>query len=324
MIEHIPGDQADNALEQMLRAELAQGDRIIATARPMLRHLLAHDDHSMFSDAVIARVRGMIGHCARQMLGALAAVIAADGAEALDHEEFVDQHEAQLAAPMLGDADILGHAHALVLEAHLAERLHQRSGIDPALSPLLQELAAAPSADLAQQAMHVLAAQARFMQQQRRMEWPLGEMPGGLFDKAMAALQSSGLASAEMLATAQQHLRQDHDAGRSRIALIARIIGALERKACRALAIDNAGLALFTTALAMAAEQPREVTVLSLGGNQYARLALTLAAAGLDQAEVEKQFLFLHPEIALPAHFASLGADQAARMLAQANLAEAG
>jgi hypothetical protein len=57
------------------------------------------------------------------------------------------------------------------------------------LSPLVQELVAAKEGDMAALAMTVLAAQARFMQHHRRMELPLGELPGDLFHKALVLLR---------------------------------------------------------------------------------------------------------------------------------------
>jgi len=316
MSEDIPIGQAENALEQLLRTELAQGDRVIATARPILRQLVANNDHSLFSDEVIARVRGMVGHSVNQMLHVVAEVVAADGAEPIDREQFVETHTAALAAPLFDDADFLAHAHTLVLEARLAERLHQRSGIDPVLSPLLQELAASSDAEQAGHAMRVLAAQARFIQHQRRMVWPLNELPGDLFHKAMLVLQTTGIASAEVLATAQQKLRDDYDEGRRRVGQITRLIMAMERKAVRALELDHAGLAIFITALAMASQQDRDLAVMALCDNQFARLALSLRAAGLEQREVAKQFVFLHPEIDLPPGFEIVHAESAARLLA--------
>ena len=48
------------SVESMLRAELAQGDAMLSTAAPILRHLLVNDDLALFSDEVVARVRGML------------------------------------------------------------------------------------------------------------------------------------------------------------------------------------------------------------------------------------------------------------------------
>ena len=73
---------------------------------------------------------------------------------------------------------------------------------------------------------------------------------------------------------------------------------------------------MFTTALAMASDQERAVTVVSFSDRQFARLALTLRAAGLKQPAVEEQFLFLHPAVSLPEGFERLTADRAAMLLA--------
>jgi hypothetical protein len=90
----------------------------------------------------------------------------------------------------------------------------------------------------------------------------------------------------------------------------------LGQKATRALAIDHAGVAIFATALAMASGQERGLTVLSFADRQYVRLALALRAAGLKQQAVEEQYLYLHPDIALPDGFEAMRADRAAALLA--------
>jgi len=71
----------------------------------------------------------------------------------------------------------------------------------------------------------------------------------------------------------------------------------------RALAIDHAGPALFTTALGMASNQDRNLVLLSFGENQLARLALSLRAAGLGPGAVEEPFLYLHPVALVPGGF---------------------
>ena len=169
-------EQTVESVETVLRDELGRGDAMLATSRPILRHLLVNDDHALFSDEMIARIRGMMNHVARQLLFAQAA---AGGT--LDRAGYADDRQDALAQALFEDTDFLAHAHALTLEAQLAERLQRRSGIDAVLSPLVQELAAAREMDMAALAMAVLAAEARFLQHHRRMELPLGELPGDLF-----------------------------------------------------------------------------------------------------------------------------------------------
>src|SRR6478735_4076925 len=176
-------EPAAETVERVLRDELVEGDAMIAAARPILRHLLANDDNGLFSDETIARVRGLVLSVADQLLFALAAA-----AEARDRPAYAAARQDALARALFGDTAVLAHVHALTVEAQLMERLQSRSGIDPVLTPLVQELVASKDAALAGLAMAVLAAQARFQQQWRRMELPLGELPGDLFHRALTAL----------------------------------------------------------------------------------------------------------------------------------------
>ncbi|MWV27924.1 hypothetical protein [Aurantiacibacter rhizosphaerae] len=306
------GQSATN-VEDMLRGELAQGDVILSTARPILRHLLANDDHALFNDEVIAKIRGMMGHLARQLLFKLAEVVAKEA-----QSEFVDARQDQLATLLLEDTAFLGHAHALSIEAQLADRLNSRSGIDPVLSPLLQELAASKDEMQAAAAMRVVAAQARFMQHQRRMELPLAELPAELFHAATKALKNSQTDYSAEAQSVCDRLRSEYSESDRRVGQITRLVMAMGSTATRALAVDHAGLSVFLTALYMASEQDRDVVVLSLGENQCARLALSLRAAGLGQSAVEEQFLYLHPDITLPEGFDMLRADRAAALLTSA------
>lgn len=302
-------EQAADSVEQVLRDELARGDAMLATAGPILRHLLANGDQALFSDEMIARIRGMMLDLASQLLFAEAA-----SADALDRSGYVAERRDELAQLFFEDTAFLSHAHALVLEAQLAERLQARSGIDSVLSPLVQELAAARDPAMAGLAMAVLAAQARFLQHHRRMELPLRELPGDLFHKALLTFRSQKSGSAAE--AAERQLRDNFEEGAGRLSLLARLVMGLGQNAARALAIDHAGLAVFATALSMASGQERWLAVLSFADRQFARLALSLRAAGLKQQAVEEQFLFLHPDIALPEGFEMLRPDRAAALLA--------
>lgn len=305
-------------VEQVMRDELAEGDGVLAATRPILAVLLANRDHSLFSDEVIARVRGMIGHVAQQALLACGEV---DGQA--DPATMVDEAHDGLTQLMLGDPAFLSHAHALTQEFALAEQIHRRSGIDGVLSPLLQELAASSDAVLAAAAMRVIAAQARFLQHMRRMELPLAELPGDLFHKVLLLLQNH-LGEDPLATAAAAALRAGYDEGEGRIGQLSRLVSALGPRATRALAIDHAGPALFATALGMASDQDRNLVLLSFGENQLARLALSLRAAGLEQGAVEEQFIYLHPDALLPEGFAALTPARAAALLAAARVERAG
>lgn len=297
-------------VEEILRLELAQGDAVIATARPILRHLLAHDDHAMFNDEVIARVRGMMQDVAFQLLFALA-----EAAGVHDRIQLIEDRRDALAADLFNDTDFLVHAHTLTLEAQLTERLQRRSGVDGVLPSLLQECTAAPQPALASLAMAVMASQARFMQHFRRMEMPLAELPGDLLHRALHLLDDHAGDRADALAAAKAAVRERYAEGDSRLGLLGRLVAGLGPRATKALAIDHAGVAVFTTALAMASAQPRDLAILSFGDRQYARLCLALRAAGLEPHDVEAQFLYLHPDIDLPAGFETVTIARAAALL---------
>lgn len=76
---------------------------------------------------------------------------------------------------------------------------------------------------------------------------------------------------------------------------------------------------MFLSAVALASGQEREMAVLSTNEGQLARLALALRAAGLRTPAVEEQFVSLHPDVALPDGFDTLGADRAAAVLARSS-----
>lgn len=303
-------EQAAETVERVLRDELVEGDAMIAAARPILRHLLANDDGGLFSDETIARIRGLVLSVAEQLLFARAAA-----AQVRDRPAYVAERQEALAQVLFADLALLAHTHALTVEAQLTERLQGRSGIDPVLTPLIQELIASKDGVAADLAMSVLAAQARFQQQWRRMELPLGELPGDLFHRALLALRE--LAGDDDAAEgAETRLRDDYQEGAGRLGLLARLVMGLGPQAPRALAIDHAGVAIFATALAMASSQERDLVVLSFSERQYARLALSLCAAGLKQHAALEQFLYLHPDVTLPEGFETLRADRAMALLA--------
>lgn len=308
MNEAVSMQSSEAPVEAVLREELARGDVVLGTVGPVLGHLLANHDHSLFSDEVVSRVRGMAGDIARQLLAAGAAAMGEPGPRvAADEDRF------RLTERLLAEPAFVGHCHALALEWQLTTRLDNRSAIDPVLSSLLQALVASDDPPTASTAMAALAAQARFVQQQRRMELPLGELPGDLFARILALW---GDAEKEGTSAASDTLRKEYDESASRLGLLARLIAGMGAGALAALSLSHAGVAIFLSALAAASHQDRELAVVSTNDRQLARLALALRAAGLKPREVEEQFVHLHPDVALPEGFDSLRADRAAAMLA--------
>lgn len=309
-------------LDDGLRENLAQGDAQIASIAPVLRHLLANNEHSVFGDEIIARVRGMLSGLARQLLTALA-----PGAGGDDEGWYSDADTASLVQALCGTADLVGHVHALALEWQLTERLQIRLSVDPVVPPLLQALIASPDPAIAAAAISLLAQQARFAQGQRRMQLPLAELPGDLLHAVLAVFEDhirvdpvTQVNMAQTLAT----IRKNFDESRSRLGLISRIVAGMGSGAGAALNITHAGPAIFLSALAMASGQDRHVATLSTIESQLTRLVLSLRAAGLKQHEIEEQVTALHPEGCLPDGFEQMGPDRAAALLAQSATYSAG
>ncbi len=303
-------DAGEMPVETVLRTELAQGDVVLGTVGPILGHLLANQDHSLFSDEIVARVRGMIGHIARQLLN-----VQAEVAGIADANAFALEKSDGLVGALVTDLSFLTHCHALSLEWHLARRLEERSGIDPVLTPLLQALIASEDPATAATAMAALAAQARFMQQQRRMELSLGELPPELFHHAIVTWRA-GAESDDSVEQTEVRLRMDYDEGAGRLGLLARLISSMGNGIRAGLAIGHAGVALFLSALAASSQQERDLVAIATNESQLARLALALRVSGLSAREIEEQFLCIHPEIALPEGFEQLRRDRAESLLA--------
>lgn len=300
-------------VDLVLRDELAHGDALIGTIAPILRHLLANDEHSVFSDEIIARVRGMMSDVAGQLLNQLA--VASGEPDKREHDP---AQVAALVAGIVAHPGFLAHIHALALEWQLTERLHARLALDPVLSPLLQTLIAASDAQVAATAMALLAAQARFAQAQRRMQLPLSELPGDLFYAALLGLRGqAGEGGEDLVAEAERDIRSKYDENRSRLGLIARLVTGMGGGATAALSITHAGAGIFLSALALASGQDRDMAILATNEGQLARLALALRTGGLKSPDITEQFEALHPNVALPDGFEQLSSDQAAALLAR-------
>jgi len=288
-----PTDTEDR-VEAALRADLARGDGVTAGVAPVLRHLLVHDDREFMADDVLAALRGMIAHAASQL---------SDRDEG-DH--------ADLTAALVDVPGLVPLAHALALETHVTRRLQSVQGFDSVLSPLLQALIASDDGETAALAMQVLAAQARFVQQQRRMQWPLGEWPAELLHGALSIdVASVDAAAPERIAD----LRADYDEGATRLGLLSRLIGVLGPGVVAALDLPHAGVALFASALAHVSGQDRGQALLSLLSRHKARLVLGLKAGGVSSAHVEATLLALHPGATPPEGLSRITPERAATLL---------
>lgn len=302
---------SDGPVEATLREELAHGDAVIGSIGPVLGHLLANHDYSLFNDEIVSRVRGMVSDIARQLVEAKARTENASGLGGADNEE-----RSAVAQTLLTESRLVSHCHALALEWQLSARLEKRSAIDPVLSPLLQALIASDEGATAATGMSALAAQARFVQSQRRMELPIGELPADLVHQVTASwadsIEQSGRDAVDR---AVETIRRSYNESTGRLGLLSRLVTGMGAGARAALSISHAGAALFLSALASTTRCDRDLIVVSTNDRQLARLALSLRTAGLKPREVEEQFLHLHPDASLPEGFDLLRADRAAALL---------
>ena len=306
-------DAATSEEVSALRKALADGDAALSSVAPILEHLVATPDHSLFSDELVARVKGMCHHMSRQILRAQAEATGEAGREA-----FAEKHGAALAAQMYRRRSILSHCHSLALEWQLAARMEAQFGLDPALSPMLQELIAADDPSIASAAMASLAAQARFAQTQRRMELPIAELPGDLFHEVLVAWREYvGDSRSDAMIRAEAKLRNAYDEGATRLSLLARLISGMGKRQGDALNMERAGVALFVTALALGSGQSRNRAVLSTHEGQASRLALGLRAAGLDMERIKAEMLRLHPNLQLVLAAGRLSRGEAKGLLAE-------
>ena len=188
------------------------------------------------------------------------------------------------------------------------------------LSPLLQVLIGEGGAATGGLAMAALAAQARFAQAQRRMELPLGELPGELFHAALQTVRdvvSPGDPDAAERADAR--LRTSYDESASRLSLLARLTDTgVSSASAQVLNVEDAGVALWLTALAARSGEGREQTACAASDPLLGRLLLTMRAAGLAPAEAERQALRAQPDAALPRGLEDIGTREAAQWLAEA------
>lgn len=308
------------AIETLLQDDLSHADQAMVHLGPILRHLLRNDDSSIFSDEVIARVRGMLADIARQLVQALG-----EAAGHSDAAAWAREAGPGLADMLACDQALLNHLHMLAVEWQLTEKLQGRLGIDPVLTPLLQDIIASHDHDLAARGMNLLAAQARFGQAIRRMQIPLIELPANLHHMTLLTMHAyvandpSGVAAAEL---AERTLRKGRNEAASRLDLLGYAINAAGSKPADALSLETAGVALFLTALGLGTGLSRETAVMCTTESQMPRLALSLTTAGVGREGLINTFCALHPDIALPEGLVQLHPDRAAALLATSNIGD--
>lgn len=296
-----------DSVDHPLRAALARGERAYATSGPALQHLLALPDKSLIDEAIVAQVRGMIEDIARQLIVA----------QPRSRDEGGDTADA-LTARLVAVEELRGHCQALALEWRLACQLERELAVDPILSPLLQSWVATGDAPTGALAMAALAAQTRFVQAQRRMQLPIGELPAELFHIVLiAARETIPDGNAPATQNAEARLRLDYEEAAGRLSLLARLEREAGPAALPALNIEQAGVALWLSALAARSGESRERTTLAVADPHLGRLLLTLRAAGVSPADAEREALRVQPDAAVPRGLEDVGTREAAQWLAE-------
>lgn len=314
MANPAPSGAAARAHAALLAEELAAARGSVANVVPILRHLLRSDDNSIFSDEIVARVRGMFLDVARQLVIALA-----EAAGHAEPEAWAHRAADELAHVLADSPAFLEHFHTLALEWQWTERLGQRRALDPVLPPLLQARMGDPDPQVSAGAMNLLAAQARFCQNQRRMQLPLAELPGDLVHIALVTMRAhvGGDGNADAYALiAERSVRLRLEETRSRLGQMRGVLDAMGEQSGAALDLDAAGVALFLTALARGSGQTREAAIMATVDSQVPRLALALRACGLAGDAIAARVLAFHPDARVPGMIGDIAPDEAAALLA--------
>lgn len=280
-----PGPEA-LAAEARLRTALAAADTALDSSIAALPRVLGDSEPALFGDRIVAHVRALAADLARQLSAQSGADSAGEG------------ETPRRVAAVLADPALLGHLHALALEAQLADVLADRLALDPVVPPLLHARLDAAEPRARDDAAALVSAQARFVAAQRRGQLALGDLPG----ERAAGLVSLGRAGEAIPAAS----------GRS--ALLRRFVSELAEPGA-ALDLAQAGVAVFATALAMSAATNRDRAVLWLFPTQRPRLALALLAAGLEPAAVRAQLFALDPDAEPLAGIETFSAARAAALL---------
>ena len=310
MVQAASSEGLAQVVEATLREDLARSDEQLAGSVPILRHLLLSEGAALFGEEIVARVRGMIDDLAHQLAVALAQAAGRPEPEALPSSAAL-----VLATAIAANPAFLSHFHALALEWHLTMQLEARIALDPVVPPLVETHMALPEPGAAGVAMALLASQARFCQSQRRMQMPVGELPGDLFRIAVMTMHACAGEDASCEANeAERRLRAAYDEPRTRLSLLSRMLDADSARG-QSLDIAKAGVALFLTAVARGAHQSRECATMALTDGQATRFALALAACGVEPTSIQAQLLAVHPDAVVPDGAVTIERDRALALL---------
>ena len=288
--------------------ELARSERAMRSLAPVIAHLLDSDGPSLISDAIVARLRGMLSDIGNQLATTVASSIKVQWTES----ELKEHLEARL----INDELLIDHLYAEALELHLSRGLQERCAIDPVLSPLIQELIASQRAETGELTMAALASQSRFVRNLERMTYPLSELPQELFLSTIEHLEAfeDELSDGSILRAARE-LKVGFDEGNSRLGLLSRLVASMHGAAVAAVDLTHAGIALFASAASSLTHYERSKVIVACHEGQGARLAVLLKAAGASQSAAEQQLGLLGNTKPLPVRLEHLSQSDALSLL---------
>jgi len=296
-----PDFSGNEQSEDLLRAELARGRRALAAVPTVISSLVNDASPALFSEEAVARTRGMMDSLAMQLARSC-------GGEEPDRAAL-----RSLAATLTGIEPLLTHCHAMALEGTLLVRLGA-DGIDPVLSPFLQQAISGAEPDFAAQAMRVLAAQGRFVQAWRRMELPLAELPADLLELASAACEKH---VGERAPSAPQDGAEQADERQTRSEQIASLLLSGSDGLAHGLDPELAGVSLFVSAASLSTGIPRSTVIQTIAGGQETRLAMMLGACGVDSADRLDAIARFSPDAIRPTLAIDLSPQRARELLAE-------
>ena len=283
----VAGNAWQGALQR--ECELLRGNTNV------LSQLVAAGDDGRFSDEAVAHVRAMIFDLARQSFGGQ------DG-----NSSGTDK----LAEKLRSSPELLYQCHALALEWKLTVSLDIEAGIDPVLSPFVQSLIATAG----DHAMQLIAAQARYVEQQRRMALPLSELPAELLNAVLLARRNVAGTSNDLL---EASIRRGFDETNTRLNRLRRLVATTKADPNALLDVAHAGVAVFLTALANRSGFSREDVVLFCHIGDGTQLALALRAAGCDSRAINRIMLMLRHDFEADAAFDTVSKEEAGALLAE-------
>lgn len=306
MIDHAVSPAATQGIEAALRRGLVRGDAAAASALPVLRHLVAADGNEAFGEDILARVRSMLNDMAAQLLDAMIGDV--------DRRPHAPDEIAVLSRALLDDAGVLAHAHVAAIEWQLTCSLHDRLALDPVNTPLVQTQIAEGRAG----ALAFLGAQASWYQDHQRFTLPLSRLPVETLDAVLGILRQlvDGEQSlAQRVGEVEDALRAAHAATADRIELARQV--ASDADEVSAVSVQEAGVAVFLTALADRSGAARDEIVLSTLPQQKSRFMLRMLAAGVSPYCLQRQVQAIHRNTVLPDGLDGIDPQRAALVLAE-------